>query len=140
MSFQNIGKALAILRRKHGLSQAELAQSCGIGRAQLSRYEAGKELMKLPTLERMLSQLTVEPEEFFRFVRTLDASPPPPHQRRGPSRVDERQLAAAFQNLHAAIDELREVVERSIDPATRFARLIDEAAASSNAIAGITDP
>jgi transcriptional regulator with XRE-family HTH domain len=139
MSFQNIGKALAILRRKQGLSQAEFADSAGIGRAQLSRYEAGKELMKLHTLERMLSQLTVEPEDFFRFVRTLDASPLP-HQRRGPNRLDDRQLAAAFQNLHAAIDELRQAVERSIDPATRFARLIDEAAASRDAVPGISEP
>jgi hypothetical protein len=94
--------------------------------------------MKLQTLEKMLGQLAVEPEEFFRFVRTLDLSPPPA-MRRGPSRVDERQLAVAFQNLHAAIDELRQVVERSIDPATRFARLIDEAAASRDAILGITE-
>jgi transcriptional regulator with XRE-family HTH domain len=139
MSFQNIGTALAIVRRKLGLSQAEFAQGCGIGRAQLSRYEAGRELMKLQTLEKMLGQLAVEPEEFFRLVRTLDISPPPP-LRRGPSRVDERQLAVAFQNLHAAIDELRRVVERSIDPATRFARLIDEAAATRDATPGNTGP
>lgn len=139
MSFQNIGQALAILRRQQGLSQAELADSCGIGRAQLSRYEAGKELMKLHTLEKMLRQLTVEPEDFFHLVRTLDASPLA-HPRRGPSRVDDTQLAAAFQNLHAAIDELRQAVERSIDPATRFARLIDEAAASRDAVPGISEP
>lgn len=139
MSFQNIGKALAILRRKQGLSQAEFADSCAIGRAQLSRYEAGKELMKLHTLERMLRQLKVEPEDFFHFVRTLDASPLM-HQRRIQKRLDDHQLAAAFQNLHAAIDELRQVVERSIDPAARFSRLIDEAAASRDAIPGISEP
>jgi transcriptional regulator with XRE-family HTH domain len=139
MSFQNIGQALAIIRRKQGLSQAELADSCGIGRAQVSRYEAGKELMKLHTLERVLRQLTVEPEDFFHLVRALDAPPLTPQQR-GPGRVDDRQLAAAFQNLHAAIDELRQAVERSIDPATRFARLIDEAAASRDAIPGISEP
>jgi len=139
MSFQNIGKALAILRQKQGLSQAEFADRCGIGRAQLSRYEAGKELMKLHTLDRMLRQLAVEPEDFFHFVRTLDASPLM-HKRRGPNQLDDHQLAAAFQNLHAAIDELRQVVERSIDPATRFARLIDEAAASRDAIPGIPEP
>jgi transcriptional regulator with XRE-family HTH domain len=139
MSFQNIGKALAILRRKQSLSQAEFADLCGIGRAQLSRYEAGKELMKLHTLERMLRQLKVEPEDFFHFVRTLDASPLT-HQRRGTNRLDDHQLATAFQNLHAAIDELRQAVERSIDPATRFARLIDEAAASRDAITGLSEP
>src|ERR1700688_1019399 len=139
MSFQNIGKALAILRRKQGPSQAEFADRCGIGHAQLSRYEAGKELMKLHTLERMLGRLTVEPEDFFHLVRTLDASPLA-HQRRSPSRVDDYQLAAAFQNLHAAIDELGQAVERSSDPATRFAKLIDEAAASRDAIPGISEP
>lgn len=139
MSFENLGKALALLRRKQGLSQADFADRCGIGRAQLSRYEAGKELMKLPTLERMLNQLTVEPEEFFRFVRSLDPSPLP-RARRTLDRVDDRALAEAFQKLHAAIDEVRQVVERSIDPATRFARLIDEAAAIRETITGIPEP
>jgi transcriptional regulator with XRE-family HTH domain len=141
MAFTNVGKALAILRQKKGLSQSELADSCGFGRAQISRYEAGKELMKLKTLERILSQLSVEPEDFFRFVRSLDAPLPGPHDSRVPNRIDDRPLAAAFQNLHAAIDELREVVELSIDPAVRFARLIDEAAAASGrTVTDISEP
>ncbi|HEX4621029.1 MAG TPA: hypothetical protein VH208_05610, partial [Myxococcaceae bacterium] len=54
-----------------------------------------------------------------------------------PNRVDDRQLANAFQKLHAAIDELRLVVE----PAARFARLIDEAAASQGGtIADTSEP
>jgi hypothetical protein len=36
-------------------------------------------------------------------------------------------------NVHSAIDELRQVVERAIAPAVRFARLIDEAAAAAGA-------
>jgi transcriptional regulator with XRE-family HTH domain len=139
MSFENLGKALALLRRKQGLSQADFADRCGMGRAQLSRYEAGKELMKLPTLERMLNQLTVEPEEFFRVARSLDPSPLP-SARRILDRVDDRPLAEAFQKLHAAIDEVRQVVERSIDPATRFARLIDEAAAARETATGVSEP
>lgn len=139
MSFENIGNALALLRRKRGLSQADFADSCGIGRSQLSRYEAGKELMKLHTLDRMLSQLSIEPEDFFRYVRSLDASQPL-RSRRAMDLIDERPLAEAFQKLHAAIDELRQVVERSIDPATRFARLIDEAAAGRETIAGVSEP
>ena len=135
MSFSNIGKAVAILRQRKGLSQAELAESCGFGRAQISRYEAGKELMKLNTLERILSQLKVEPEDFFRFLRFLDTSSLP-HPPGVPNRVDDRQLANAFQNLHAALDELRLVVE----PAARFARLIDEAAASRAAIGDNSEP
>lgn len=61
MAFKNIGKAIAILRRKRDLSQAEA-----------------------------------------RFL--------------------------AFQNPHAAIDGVRKVVERAIDPAVRFTRLIEGAA------------
>jgi transcriptional regulator with XRE-family HTH domain len=140
MAFRNVGKALAMLRQKQGLSQAELADSCGFGRAQISRYEAGKELMKLNTLERILSQLSVEPEDFFRFVRSLDAPPPAPRESRVPDRIDDRPLAAAFQNLHAAIDELRQVVELSIDPAVRFARLIDQAAASGGKVTDTSEP
>jgi transcriptional regulator with XRE-family HTH domain len=129
MAFKNIGKALTLLRRRAGLSQAELAERCSIGRSQVSKYEAGKEIMKLDTLEKILAELHVKPDYFFRLTGLLDESPLP---RRGflPDQIDERRLIAAFENLHAAIDELRQVVERSIDPAIRFAKLIDDAAAS----------
>ncbi len=75
MAFENIGKALGILRRDRGLSQKEFCVNCGIGRAQLSRYEAGMELMKLTTLERILAELAITPEEFFRFLASLGDSP-----------------------------------------------------------------
>lgn len=138
MTFQNIGKALAILRQRRGLSQAELAEMCEIGRSQVSRYEAGKELMKLGTLERILAVLQMEPDDFFRFMRSMEAassSPAPPV----PHRTGERELAAAFQNLHTAIDDLQQVVERSVEPATRFARLIEEAAGARALAPGAPD-
>lgn len=134
MAFQNIGTALALLRQQQGLSQAELADSCEIGRAQLSRYEAGKELMKLPTLDRLLSRLSIEPEDFFRFARSLSASTP---RRRAAEQTEDGPLTEAFQNLHEAIDQLRHAVERSIDPAARFARLIDEAAGTRAVTPGL---
>jgi transcriptional regulator with XRE-family HTH domain len=139
MAFRNIGKALAILRQHRELSQAQLADRCGIGRPQISRYEAGKELMKLETLEKILGTLAVEPDDFFRFLRSLDESSGA-RERRVPARIDDRLLAEAFQNLHSAIDELRQVVQRSIDPAIRFARLIDEAAASRGPATDVTEP
>ena len=138
MTFRNIGKALAILRQRKGLSQAQLADWCGIGRSQVSRYEAGKELMKLETLEKILGTLTIEPEDFFRFLRSLDDSAEP-RQRRAPDR-DDRLLAETFLNLHTAIDELRRVIESAIDPATRFARLIDEAAANRLPVSDTSEP
>lgn len=139
MTFRNIGKALAILRQKKGLSQAEFAEICEIGRSQVSRYEAGRELMKLETLEKILTRLTVEPDDFFRFLRTLDEASVP-HQERARNRIEDRQLADAFQNLHSAIDELRQVVERSIEPAAQFGRLIDEAAGARKPAIGAADP
>jgi transcriptional regulator with XRE-family HTH domain len=130
MSFDKIGRALAMSREGRGLSQLELAAACGIGRAQWSRYERGKELPKLPTLEKILGALAVEPEEFFRFLRSLDDSPGRPRRSRIAMRVDAPELNAAFQHMHAAIDELRSIVERSTATARRFSDLIEDAAAN----------
>ena len=115
MTFRNIGKALAILRRQKGLTQAQLAARCGMGRPQVSRYESGRELMKLETLEKILDTLRVEAEDFFRFLSSLDDSGEP-REIRERDRIDDRLMADAFQNLHAAIDGLREVVERRDRP------------------------
>jgi len=156
MGFRDIGKALALLRQQRGLTQAKLADRCGVSRPQVCRYESGKELMKLETLEKILRTLVVEPDDFFRFLRSLDDSDSPQQGRAG-DRIDDRMLAdafrnlhgaidglhevveravdpearyAAFQNLHAAIDGLRQVVERAVEPGVRFARLIEEAGRS----------
>ncbi|HEY6321895.1 MAG TPA: helix-turn-helix transcriptional regulator [Thermoanaerobaculia bacterium] len=113
MGFRDIGKALALVRQQRGLTQARLAARCGMSRPQVSRYESGKELMKLETLEKILRTLTVEPDEFFHFLRSLDDSNSP-QQSRAPDRIDDRMLADAFRNLHRAIDGLHQVVERAV--------------------------
>jgi transcriptional regulator with XRE-family HTH domain len=132
MAFENIGKALGILRRERGLSQKEFCAHSGIGRAQLSRYEAGKELMKLATLEKILAGLAITPEEFFRFLASLGDSPAA--ATRGRDRFDSRQLADAFEGLFACVDGLREgigVLARLVVPAARLARAIDQAGATT---------
>jgi len=166
MAFRDIGKALAILRQQKGLTQAQLADRCGMSRPQVSRYESRRELMKLETLEKILAALRVEPDDFFRFLSSLDEFGGP-REIRERDRIDDRMLADAFRNLHAAIDGLREVVEhtanpettlaalqnlhaaidglrkvveRAVDPAIRFARLIDEAAAAKAPAGGSTNP
>ncbi len=71
--------------------------------------------MKLETLEKILETLRVEPEDFFRFLSSLDDSGEP-REIRERDRIDDRLMADAFQSLHAAIDGLREVVERRDRP------------------------
>jgi transcriptional regulator with XRE-family HTH domain len=112
--FENIGKALAILRQERGLSQEQLAKRCRIGRSQVSKYEAGKELMRLDTLEKVLRVLNVEADQLFGLMASLDASLKPPPGESGES--DTRLVEDAFLNLHAAIDKLQDAIERSRPP------------------------
>jgi transcriptional regulator with XRE-family HTH domain len=112
--FENIGKALAIVRQERGLSQQQLADRSVMGRAQLSRYESGRELMRLDTLEKMLKVLKVEPDKFFRLMTSLDESLEAPFD--GPVDGETRLLEEAFQNLHAAVDRLQQTLERSLPP------------------------
>jgi len=57
--FQWLGEALGLLRRLRRKSQARVAREAGIGKSQLSKYELGRELPKLDTLERVLRSLGV---------------------------------------------------------------------------------
>jgi transcriptional regulator with XRE-family HTH domain len=113
---RNIGKALAMTRQQSGMSQYQLAVRCRIGRSQISKYEAGREIMKLDTLEKLLTALNIEPEHFFRFVRSLDETFGAQRRPRGHGR--EPALEEAFQNLHFALDKLRQAVERSLQAGT----------------------
>ena len=109
--FGRIGQALAIIRQERAISQYELADQCRIGRSQISKYEAGKELMKLDTLEKILRVLNIEPDQFFRLVASLDDSLKPLPEAERERR--DRKLQEAFSKLHLAIDQLQEVIERA---------------------------
>jgi transcriptional regulator with XRE-family HTH domain len=109
---RNIGKALAMIRRQRGLSQYALASRCKMGRSQISKYEAGREIMKLDTLDRLLSALHLDPEKFFGFMRSLDESVGTQRPARG-RRADQPVLDEAFENLRLAIDKLQQAVELS---------------------------
>ena len=41
--FDNLGRALYLIRDLRGKSQAEVAREAGIGKSQLSKYEGGRE-------------------------------------------------------------------------------------------------
>jgi transcriptional regulator with XRE-family HTH domain len=70
--FSNLGRTLSLLRELRGKSQARVAREAGIGKSQLSKYENGKELPKLDSLEKVLSALKVGYFEFFYTLYLVD--------------------------------------------------------------------
>ncbi|HEX3526255.1 MAG TPA: helix-turn-helix transcriptional regulator [Thermoanaerobaculia bacterium] len=70
--FSNLGKTLARIRELRGKSQTAVARLAGIGKSQLSKYESGKELPKLDSLEKVLLVLNVGHFELFRMLALLD--------------------------------------------------------------------
>ena len=70
--FGNLGRTLSLLRELRGKSQAWVAREAGIGKSQLSKYENGKELPKLDSLEKVLNVLEVGHFEFFYTLYLLD--------------------------------------------------------------------
>jgi transcriptional regulator with XRE-family HTH domain len=73
--FDNLGRALGLLRELRGLSQAALARKTGLGKSQISKYENGKEQPKLESLERLLTALDFQPSALFCLVAFLDRLP-----------------------------------------------------------------
>ena len=70
--FTNLGRTLGLLRELRGKSQARVAREAGIGKSQLSKYENGKELPKLDSLEKVLIALKVSYFEFFYTLHLVD--------------------------------------------------------------------
>ena len=70
--FSNLGRTLSLLRELRGKSQARVAREAGIGKSQLSKYENGKELPKLDSLEKVLGVLKVGHFEFFYTLYLVD--------------------------------------------------------------------
>jgi transcriptional regulator with XRE-family HTH domain len=70
--FSNLGKALSLMRELRGRSQASVAREAGIGNSQLSKYESGKELPRLDSLEKVLAALGVGYLELFHALNLID--------------------------------------------------------------------
>jgi transcriptional regulator with XRE-family HTH domain len=70
--FVNLGRTLSLLRELRGKSQSCVAREAGIGKSQLSKYENGKELPKLDSLEKVLRALEVGHFEFFYTLYLVD--------------------------------------------------------------------
>ena len=83
--FENVGKTLRLIRELRGKSQAAVARAAGMGKTQLSKYESGKELPKLPSISKLLVVLEVGPFEFFYTMYLIDM---------GASNLDPTQQSA----------------------------------------------
>ncbi len=70
--FSNVGQTLSLLRELQGMTQVGLAKDAGIGKSQLSKYENGRELPKLESLEKVLTGLRVSYFEFFYTLCMID--------------------------------------------------------------------
>jgi transcriptional regulator with XRE-family HTH domain len=70
--FRNVGAGIRLLRDLRRLSAAELARRVGMSKSQLSKYETGRELPKLDSLERVLSALGSSALEFVQVIAVLD--------------------------------------------------------------------
>jgi transcriptional regulator with XRE-family HTH domain len=70
--FANLGPALSLLRELRAKSLTRVAREAGIGKSQLSKYENGKELPKLDSLEKVLGALEVGHFDFFYTLHLVD--------------------------------------------------------------------
>lgn len=70
--FRNVGSGIRLLRDLRGLSAAEVARRVGMSKSQLSKYENGRELPKLDSLERVLSALGSSALEFAQVTVVLN--------------------------------------------------------------------
>jgi transcriptional regulator with XRE-family HTH domain len=70
--WRNLGQALSLVRQIRRRSQTSVANEAGLGKSQLSKYETGRELPKLESLEKVLNALDVGPYEFFYTLHIVD--------------------------------------------------------------------
>ncbi|HWM94589.1 MAG TPA: helix-turn-helix transcriptional regulator [Thermoanaerobaculia bacterium] len=77
-TFEHLGPTLRLLREQAGLSQAGAASEAGMSKSQLSKYETGRELPKLDSLERILRVLKTEPLWLFYLADLLSRQVPDP--------------------------------------------------------------
>ena len=104
--FANLGPAFRRARELRGMSQAEVAREAGTGKSQLSKYEQGKELPKLESLERVLAVLNLGSLDFFYALHLVDrgTAQPPKSERR-------EDVTAAFDRvMRHLLDLHRQVV------------------------------
>jgi len=62
---EQFGERLRKLRKEHGLSQEELALSCGLDRTYIGGVERGERNISLINIVKIAKALKITPKEFF---------------------------------------------------------------------------
>ena len=76
--FSGLGPALRRLREKvAGLTQTQVAALTGISQGRLSRYETGRKVPDLATLDRLLTCYGEDLEGLSRALKEVQGAPPP---------------------------------------------------------------
>lgn len=70
-----VGRRLRELRTLKGLSQEEMAELAGVNAKYYSEVERGKRNMTIRVMEKIVTNLGITLEEFFRFPPNLRLSP-----------------------------------------------------------------
>ncbi|CAE6898421.1 HTH-type transcriptional regulator PuuR [Vibrio alginolyticus] len=70
MDNQEIGRNIVQLRKKHGLSQRELAERAGITHSAISSIENGKVSPSVSSLQKIVNVFSLSLSEFFIFEQT----------------------------------------------------------------------
>lgn len=65
---KRLGKRIAMLRRKKGLSQEGFAHECGFHRSYMGAVERGEKNITLAMLDRIATTLRISLSELFRRV------------------------------------------------------------------------
>jgi transcriptional regulator with XRE-family HTH domain len=116
--FDNLGKALRLLRKQQGLQQNQLAVRAGVTSSKLSNYETGQRQPTLDSLGRLVDALGLELADLEAALDRVNRRP-----RRGgrdgrphDHRALMEQAAAHFLGLSEPLaPEVAELVERLIE-------------------------
>jgi transcriptional regulator with XRE-family HTH domain len=118
--FGRLGLGLRVVREWRGKSVTDLAREAGIGKSQLSKYENGRELPKLDSLEKILRRLSIGAADFFSIVEIIERyltrlEPDAEEEAHASRSLMSDATARAFERMSAStLDLHRSVVEEGV--------------------------
>ena len=98
MQKEAFGKLLVILRKKHGLSQKELAERLSVSTSAVSKWENGKNLPDMMMLSRIADILQVSCDELHNPEKTLEKLDNPEFQKRNVEEGDKENTDNTGEN------------------------------------------